>query len=205
MADFNKYAPKLLKLEGGYLNDNGKPTYRGILLEIYQRYGKDHDKNGSIDKADLLKMSKAEALTIYKKIYWNPLLADSIKNQSIAEILVDFKINGGLSIKKLQSIVGIKQDGKIGQTTIKAINKANEKKLFAKLLAWRKAYYQSLIKTNPAKYQQYESGWMDRLSSFDFVPSVATSISLAAIGGIALGVDYLLRKDKSIIAKITQQ
>lgn len=155
MADFNTYYPKLLVQEGGYasadlaksINDKGGETYLGIARNynptwagwpIIDKYKADHGTpahNAHIPDANLDALAKSFS----KSHYWDVLDLDQVKNQSIAEYIMDFGFNSGLAnpIIAVQKILGLSVDGKVGPNTINAINSANPQDLFNKLKDYR--------------------------------------------------------------------
>ena len=121
MADFKKYAPTLLRLEGGYVNhpdDMGKATNMGVTIQTYREYcGQDKTIK------DLQNMSYGTWQDIMKDLYWDKCLADRIENQSLAELIVDWCVNSGMvGLRKVQEIAGTKPDGIAGPKTLAAIN-----------------------------------------------------------------------------------
>jgi lysozyme family protein len=130
MANFNLYFPKLAKAEGGYSNDihdRGGETYFGISRKNFPTWSGwkiiDQEKTKKSIKAGT-KFPNLEApiKAFYKKTFWDSLQSDQIVNQSVAEILVDWKINGGFQPTTLQKMLGVAQDGKIGKNTISVLN-----------------------------------------------------------------------------------
>lgn len=169
MASFTSYAPKLKAIEGGYVVDSGGPTNWGITLSTLQAV------HPSASVADIKALTWPQAAAIYKRVYWDALRADSIRNQSIAEVLVDFSINGWPGVRWLQSLLGVSADGQLGPRTLAAINKANPTRLHQQLVDARQAYYAKLIASNPAKYARYQAAWSDRMRQFAYQNPVATS------------------------------
>ena len=103
MADKNKLIPIIKKWEGGYgehPNDHGGATNSGVTIAVFQSvYGKNKTKN------DLKKMTNEQWNYIFTKLFWNKWKADEIKNQSIANILVDWCwMSGYGTIKKNYSV-----------------------------------------------------------------------------------------------------
>lgn len=172
MANFNHVFDKLMKHEGGFVNDptdKGGATNWGVTLAVWKSKGYDKDGDGDIDADDVKLLTKDDARAIAKPEYWDKLRADDIKNQSVAEFLHDWAYNSGVSTaaKKIQRIVGVKDDGAIGSITIAAINKANQQWLFESLVASRKAFVEAIVKNNPSQKKFY-NGWMNRINSFRF-------------------------------------
>ena len=121
MASFDKYAPKLKKWEGGFGNhpaDTGGATMCGVTLSTFRQFfGADKTE------ADLRKMTEAQWRTVMKGGFWDKCWADQIKNQSVAELIVDWCVNSGTGmIKRVQAIVTTTTDGVMGPKTLYAIN-----------------------------------------------------------------------------------
>ena len=166
MADFKKYAPKLLQLEGGYTNhpdDLGGPTVKGVTLKTYKAYcGQEKTIK------DLQNMSYGTWESIMKDLYWDKCLADEIENQSVAEIVVDWCVNSGMiGLRKVQELVGAKPDGIAGPKTLKAINGAEQSELFERVMNARKQFYVNIVKRN-TRQKVFMNGWMNRLLMFKF-------------------------------------
>ena len=166
MADKNKLIPIIKKWEGGYSdnpNDRGGATNSGVTLAVYQSvYGKNKTKN------DLKKMTSDQWDYIFTKLYWNKWQADEIKNQSIANILVDWVwMSGTGTIKKIQSLFGLTADGIVGNKTLSYINSNNQEEIFKKIWNRRKSFYESLVKNNPSQ-KVFLNGWMNRLNTYKF-------------------------------------
>lgn len=195
MAAFEPYfINELLPIEGGWSEvsgDKGKATYCGIsyvyhpefpgwpiIFAYKEKYGL---KRGQIIKDPVLeKMVK----DFYKKNYWDAVKADLIKSDSIAKIIVDWKINGGLSIKDIQKYLKVSADGVVGSGTIEAINEANPSALFNYIKSLRAAHYNKIVLSDPTQKKFYD-GWMNRLSRFTFENSTA-------IGGAGLAITAIL-------------
>ena len=166
MADYTKLITIIKKWEGGYSdnpNDRGGATNSGVTLAVYQSvYGKNKTKN------DLKRMTNDQWNYIFTKLYWNKWKADDIKNQSIANILVDWVWMSGLgTIKKIQSLFGLTADGIVGNKTISYINSHDQEEVFNKIWNRRKSFYESLVKNNPSQ-KVFLKGWMNRLNTFKF-------------------------------------
>jgi lysozyme family protein len=198
MADFNLFAQPLVKAEGGFVNhpaDPGGATKWGWTLRNWMAYGHDTDGDGDIDINDLKKLTSAQALPVFKKVFWDKLNLDKFRSQAIAENVCDHGINAGASraAKMLQFILNydygfkqIKIDGVIGSHTLNAVNAisaSKEKELMQKYTEFRAAYYayrgnktrnKSLdpfftsLKVSPSKLagDTFYKGWMNRLDYF---------------------------------------
>ena len=166
MANFDTYAPKLKRWEGGFVNepdDAGGATNCGVTLATFQvYYGEDKTE------ADLRKMTEAQWRRIMKGGFWDKCQADMIHNQSVAEIFVDWCVNSGTGmIKRVQGMVGTKADGIVGPNTIRAINGYNQQRLHYLIKSARAAWYAELV-AKKAAYLKFYDGWMNRLLDFTF-------------------------------------
>ena len=165
MADYKKLIPTVLKYEGGYAgNIDGKIcTMKGVTLDTYRKYfGRQKTCK------ELRGISNAEWEYIFKEGFWDRWKADEINNQSIANLLVDWCWTSGIyGIKYPQRILGVKDDGIVGDKTIAAVNNyPNQKELFDKLWNRRKKHFEDIAKThNRAKFL---NGWLRRLLAFKY-------------------------------------
>ena len=175
MADFKKYFPTLVKWEGSSFEvvpgDAGGPTKYGVILAEWKAKGWDKDGDKDVDVDDLKLITADDASTIAKSHYWDKLRADNIVNQSVAEFLVDFAYNCGVgtAAKKIQTILDVTVDGKIGPMSLKAINEADQLHLFNSLKAVRENYYRAIVANKPSQ-AKFLRGWLRRNNSFKFTP-----------------------------------
>ena len=166
MADYKKLIPTVLKYEGGYAgNIDGKIcTMKGVTLDTYRKYfGRQKTCK------ELKGISNAEWEYIFKEGFWDRWKADEINNQAIANLLVDWCWTSGIyGIKYPQRILGVKDDGIVGDKTIAAVNNyPNKRELFDKLWNRRKKHFEDIAKThNRAKFL---NGWLRRLSAFKWL------------------------------------
>ena len=172
MAKFENFAGKLLRLEGGYVNhplDKGGPTKYGVILSVWKEHGHDKDGDGDIDADDIKKLSEDDARYIAKKIFWDYFLADHIGNESVAEFIVDWGYNSGRKTvaKIVQRLVNVAVDGVVGIQTLRAINQADQERLFNQLKIERKVFLNNIIRRKPDQIVFYD-GWMNRVNSFRF-------------------------------------
>lgn len=172
MADFNKYFVPLLKIEGGYVDnpaDNGGPTNMGVTLKEWISNGYDKDNDGDIDVEDLKLLTPPDAAKIAKPFYWDKVQGDKIKSQSVAEFLADWAYISGVkaAVKRLQRLMGLEDDGKLGPLSLKSINQADSESLFNLLKAAREAFFRAIVKSNPSQ-KVFLKGWLNRNNSFKF-------------------------------------
>ena len=164
MAKHTILVPFIQAFEGGYSNhpsDKGKETNRGITIATFRCvYG----QNKTV--ADLKALTDEQWMHIFKTLYWDKCRADEIKNQSVANLLVDFAWGSGTAraAKYIQRLVGVTQDGNIGPKTIAAINARDAKSLFTGLKAERLAFINSIVRNNTSQMVFYK-GWVNRLNA----------------------------------------
>lgn len=176
--------------ETGYGNDpvdTGGPTMVGIILETYKAYCKKKKKPVPGIK-ELKAITYAEWLDILKTMFWDRMQADRIENQSIANLCVNTVWGTGPGyIKTIQSVLGVRQDGIVGDITLGKINGWNpQSALFDRLWARRKRFFEDVVARSIADYERklgrksttqeqlkytkrkYIKGWLNRLSDFKF-------------------------------------
>lgn len=140
-ASFEKYFSKLIRFEGrGY----------GISKAVWGNK----------------EFTKAEAMRIHKKHYWDKYHADLFKSQELAEVFIDHIINAGegkgsVNIKALEAILGVKQDGILTKKDIKIANSfAFPEQVINPYVNYRLHYY------NSRKAVKKYPGWITRAESF---------------------------------------
>ncbi|GAB4494366.1 MAG: hypothetical protein OHK0045_25510 [Raineya sp.] len=198
MASFEKYYPRLKKWEGGYAvlaGDAGGCTNHGIAFNFNSHLIKDYNQDGRVDCEDVRLMPLEDAKRITKTQYWDKFLADRIRTQEIAEMIVDWGYNAGIgtATREVQKILNLPQDGIFGESTLKAINAANQKKLYEDLFKAREQFYRNLGQRMP----QFLQGWLNRLNDFPKTISFRAKVGILAIAVIlflALML-YLYRKE----------
>jgi lysozyme family protein len=172
MADFEGFAGKVLRLEGGFVDhpaDKGGPTKYGVILSTWKQYGYDKDHDGDIDAEDIRALTEDDARYIAKKVFWDFFQADFILNQSIAEFVVDWGYNSGrvTVAKKLQKLLNIPADGLIGVQSLNAVNFADQQNLFDSLKVLRRIYIDSIVEANQSQ-RVFHAGWINRINSFRY-------------------------------------
>jgi len=98
MANINKLVPFILKWEGGFVDDpldKGGATNKGITLNTWKSFGYDKNKDGVIDVKDLKLLEIKDFTIILKDRYWDKWKENSIDNQAIANVLVDWYWHSG--------------------------------------------------------------------------------------------------------------
>lgn len=182
MADSRQLSKFVLSFESSkYTNrksDRGGATKYGITLATWKKVG--YDKNGdrAITAEDIKLLTEDDYNRVFKLNYWDACWGDHIKNQSVANLLIDFAYNSGVSraIRHVQSLVGAKQDGIMGPATLSAINdfKQGQWVLFDKLKVDRIAYLHEIVKNDP-KQEPNLSGWLRRNKHIEYGKLIANN------------------------------
>lgn len=176
MAEFKKAYAKVKKFEGGYANnpnDRGGETYAGIARvhfpkwkgwEIIDKYKQSEHSSKELNKV-LQGNGQLDVMVehFYKVNFWNEIKGDEIINQLIADNIMDFAVNSGVSraVKYAQRIVGVAEDGDIGPNTIKAINQ-NTEGFVAKYKAARLSFLQKIVARDNTQ-SVFMQGWSSRV------------------------------------------
>jgi len=175
MASLEQFFPHLLRFEGGFVNDPADPggaTNKGITLATFQRYAA-AVLGVAPTLENLRALSDAQALKIYKLGYWDPLLADNIDDQLLAEILFDFHVNAGAAaVRVLQGALNdtgakpqIAADGVMGPGTLQALQSTDQVAVYRIYKQRRIDYYRDLVARKPS-LTKFLNGWLNRVNSF---------------------------------------
>ena len=158
---FKNSIESVLKREGLYSNhpqDRGGATKYGITLATLSIYRK-----GPVTEEMVKNLSLSEALDIYEKLYWSPLLLDQVKDEALAAIILDQAINrGGTSVvRRLQRILGVTIDGIMGPKTLAAINMADSTEMALKFVLDSQMQYAEICVRDPSQLV-FLKGWLKR-------------------------------------------
>jgi|SRR3990167_3941648 len=191
MADIAKYFPKLLKWEGGFVQDpvdTGGATNMGVTISTFRQHGYDNDGDGDIDVEDLRKETPEQAQAICKLNYWDRWKADLIKSQSVAESLVEWVWGSGKwGIIIPQRILGLVDDGIVGPKSLEAVNKFDPVVFHEKLRQAKMSFIDGLVISSINRYKEthpqaidqdllkhtqkrFEKGWKNRINDFKYEP-----------------------------------
>ena len=151
---FNNFWPRLLKYEGGYVNDPVDPggeTKYGISKRSYPNL-------------DIKNLTEVHAKEIYLRDYYFPLRISEIVDDRIAWQLFDFAVNAGIgrSVKIIQKIIGVPVTERMTPLTINQINLfKDEYPLYAHFMSKRLMHYFILSERKPAM-KKFIKGWIFR-------------------------------------------
>lgn len=156
--NFDEALKRILADEGGYSNhpsDPGGPTNFGITIFDYRKYIK---SNGTAE--DVRNMTVDQAKVIYREHYAKPLCFDDLPG-GVDYAVLDYGVNSGVSraAKVLQRIVGVKDDGEIGDETIHAVRQRDALAVVNSICDERMKFLRGL-KTFPV----FGGGWTRRVS-----------------------------------------
>lgn len=148
---------RVLRHEGGFVNhprDPGGATNKGITIATYRRF---INRKGTVD--DLRRMTTAQAGKVYRAQYWDKVKGDDLPD-GVDHAVFDFAVNSGPSraAKYLQAVVGVTQDGQIGEATLRACRRMSSHKIIARLCANRLAFLKRLKTWNT-----FGGGWEKRV------------------------------------------
>ena len=170
MAQHNKYFDFCMKWEGGYGVDHAGGTKHGVTIGTWRLMGEnpDRDYDGDIDNDDVKLISLDDARKINKR-FWDKCKGDYINNQAVANAIVDWYWNSGITgIKRVQRVLGVKPDGIFGMNTLAATNGMDAHKLFEQITSAHRQFYTDLVKSSPEKYKKFLKGWLNRLNALKF-------------------------------------
>ncbi len=177
MAEFKIALQKMLTYEGGYANDPddlGAETYKGISRAAHSNWSgwscidkhKAKTDFPSILDKDIELKKQVELFYLYE--FWFPLKADQILNQTTASSIFDFAVNAGIktSVQMVQSIIGVKADGIIGDQTLKKLHSLDFGYFQPAFTVAKITHYISIIKKRPTN-KKYLYGWIIRALEYN--------------------------------------
>jgi lysozyme family protein len=155
---FLKVIRVVLKNEGGYSNnpnDTGSETNYGISHRAYPTL-------------DIKNLTIAQAIDIYYNDYWLPMNLEGIIEDDLILQLFDAGVNMGIrtAIKLLQRLIGVGDDGHIGEVTRKAIREFNGN-IVDEFIKRRKLFYITLAQNKPDQHI-FLKGWIRRIEQTKF-------------------------------------
>lgn len=189
MAKVEKIVPFILRFEAGVVapgltneqlferarktgfandpDDLGGATMIGVTLDTYTAYC----RRKGYPRPTVVRLHGipyAQWLDILKTMYWDRWKADQISSQSVAEILVDWVwASGKYGITIPQRVLGVAADGIVGVKTLAAVNARSPERLFAEIMAERKAYIDRICASRPAN-NKFKKGWLNRLNAMRY-------------------------------------
>ncbi|MGH8599000.1 MAG: glycoside hydrolase family 108 protein, partial [Gammaproteobacteria bacterium] len=153
VSAFEKAMNLVLRLEGGLGNnsrDSGGITKYGISL----RFLKSVDASATVN--DIVDLERVVAIGLYCRHFWDACRCDELP-ASLAAILFDCAVNQGptTAVKLLQSELGTKRDGLVGEETLTAVQQHRSIDLLAGFAARRAMRY-----AKHPEFAHFGRGWM---------------------------------------------
>lgn len=170
MANSSKLVPFILQWEGGFVNDPldlGGATNKGITIGTFTEYKRRKGLKAPTVQ-DLKNISNEDWHEVFKGLYWDRWKADEIKNQAVANILVDWVwASGSHGIKRPQRLLGVTADGVVGSKTIAALNAKDPAELFRMIKADRIKFIDEICEKRPAN-NRFKKGWLNRINAIKY-------------------------------------
>jgi len=155
--NFERALDVTLVYEGGYSNDPrdpGGPTNMGVTQKTLAAW-----RGEPVSAADVKALTLDEARKIYKAQYWDRVRADRLPT-GVDFAVFDYAVNSGpaRAIKALQTVVGVRADGVIGEVTMAAVRTWEPDYIVKQFQAQRLAFLQRL-----GTWRYYKNGWTKRV------------------------------------------
>lgn len=146
------------KWEGGWSDhpaDPGGKTMYGITQATLSAY-----LGRPATNAEIRALSKAQATAIYRERYWKRVGGDQLPS-GVDLCVYDFGVNSGpdRAVKSLQTALGVKADGWVGELTLSAIRDRNPRDIINALCDRRLAFLKALPTWN-----SFGKGWANRVA-----------------------------------------
>lgn len=171
-VEFLEDLKHVLHVEGGVADrplkdDPGGPTSHGITLRTYNAWRRSVKRDPAISKEQMfshLANSPETIREIYYKLFWQKVNGINLP-LSIRLLMFDIKVLQGVrGLKRVQAILGVRQDGVIGPKTTAAIE--------AQTISYVKAErFVTIVTADRWKYLQTrnhfeanKNGWRSRLN-----------------------------------------
>jgi lysozyme family protein len=159
-ANYAECLRRVLVHEGGRVNhpkDPGGATNQGVTQRVYDAYR----LNRGQAKRHVFVMTDAERDAIYREQYWDVIRGDDLPS-GLDYAVFDFAVNSGCvrAAKALQSALKVKADGVIGNVTLQAARRINDRKdLVSRICLARLSWLQNLT----SLWKVFGRGWRKRV------------------------------------------
>lgn len=165
--NFAEALQHILKHEGGFVNhpnDPGGMTNLGCTKAVWEEYC-----GHPVTERVMRSLTPTDVAPLYKRKYWDKVKADELPS-GVDYCVFDAAINSGpgRSIKFLQGVVGVDQDGDIGPKTLAAV-KAFDAKQFISDYSKRRLSFLIDLK----HWSTFGKGWTKRVNEVE-----ATSLTM---------------------------
>lgn len=186
MANFDLFKGRILQIEGGYQDDpDDSGNYDSIGRLVGTNYGisakRLEDYRGrSITVHEMKNLTVHEAVSIYKKFYWDKHRMGDFQDQDLSELVCDGIIHhgpggrnqsGGVTIlQKALNEMGesLTEDGIIGSETLAAVDRQtanNKPQLYNTIRFGRLELFDIIVANKPSK-SKFLLGWQNRINNY---------------------------------------
>ena len=132
MVSVRDIAEEIVAREGGFVNDPDDPggaTNYGVTIHTMRRLGLDLTGDGRVSVADVRKLSRAQAVSIFIEHYFERPLISRLPEQLQPSVFDMFVNAGANAVKILQRLLiemgfEVSVDGVIGPQTLAAASRA---------------------------------------------------------------------------------
>lgn len=159
-----------------YLYGNeGSDLYKDARTGEYSRFGVTLKTAAALglcapgDRSFIEGLTEDRAKEIYLDHFWAPAKLSSIREQAVANKLLDMVVNmgPGQAVKLLQRALNalgatLSPDGLLGYQTLAAANAADGYQLLTELRATALQFYRNLVDQHPDLYANDWEGWKAR-------------------------------------------
>lgn len=134
MLSVRAISHQILSHEGGFSDDPddpGGPTNFGITLAALRNAGRDLDRDGDIDRDDILRLTRAIAIEIFGEDYYRAPRILYFLPGALQSVVYDMQVNAGaqaiILLQRLLRDMGfdIAVDGVIGPITARVAQAAS--------------------------------------------------------------------------------
>lgn len=183
MPNVQQIAEDIVRREGGFVNDPDDPggaTNHGVTIHTMRRLGLDLDGDGAVTAADVRQLSRAQAVDIFIRDYFERPRIGELPEPLQASVFDMYVNAGGNAVKILQRLLGafgvpVAVDGVLGAQSLAAAAQvmvlAPDHLVDAYGIA-RRNYYFRLADRRPAsrKFARTRAGgkggWITRAEEF---------------------------------------
>ena len=158
MSGFANAMEWLLKAEGGFVVDQGGPTFQGVTSKVYDAW---RDKR-SLPRRDVRQMQPDERDSIYHAEYWLASKCDALPWPA-SLIHFDAAVNSGprQAVILLQRALGVVVDGNFGPETARTASAVPRHILLNNML-WERAEFFAALAEKPRHKASFR-GWINRV------------------------------------------
>lgn len=156
-GNFDQCMEVVARWEGGWSDhpeDNGGATMYGITIGTLRAW-----RGRPVTKDDVRRLTKAEALEIYRAWYWQPVRGDDLP-AGVDLVAFDAAVNSGpgRSARWLQQALNVRMDGVVGPATVAAACREDPAALIVAATQVRLTWLRGLD-----DWRHFGRGWTNRV------------------------------------------